>query len=120
MNVSLSFNNMFKWRGPMNIKWNSPFGYPNHALTQPRSATSSLPFYTQGEIFELVVLDFRSNKSEVNTLRMHYCGNFIHNEVTYIWMIDAIFKQRLYLKVKWLCCNIFYILCASSDQLLQP
>jgi hypothetical protein len=31
MNVSLSFNNMFKLRGPVNIKWNSPFEYPNHA-----------------------------------------------------------------------------------------
>jgi hypothetical protein len=32
MNVSLSFN-MFKSGGPMNIKWDSPFRYPNHALT---------------------------------------------------------------------------------------
>jgi hypothetical protein len=33
MNVSLSFNNIFKWRGLVNIKWDSPFGYLNHALT---------------------------------------------------------------------------------------
>jgi hypothetical protein len=32
MNVSLNFN-MFKWEGLVNIKWNNPFGYPNHALT---------------------------------------------------------------------------------------
>jgi hypothetical protein len=32
MNVLLSFNDMFKWRGPWNIKWDSPFGYPNHIL----------------------------------------------------------------------------------------
>jgi hypothetical protein len=25
---------MFKWRGPMNIKRDNPFEYPNHALTQ--------------------------------------------------------------------------------------
>jgi len=34
MNVLLSFNNMFKWRGLINIKWNSRFRYPNYALTQ--------------------------------------------------------------------------------------
>jgi len=33
LNVSLSFNMMFKWRGLMNIKWNSLFGCFNHALT---------------------------------------------------------------------------------------
>jgi hypothetical protein len=33
MNVSLSFNNMFEWGGLVNIKWDSPFGYFNHALT---------------------------------------------------------------------------------------
>jgi hypothetical protein len=33
MNVSLSFNNRFKWGGPRNIKWGSPLGYPNHILT---------------------------------------------------------------------------------------
>jgi hypothetical protein len=33
MNVALSFNNMFKWGGPMNIKWDDLFGYPNHTLT---------------------------------------------------------------------------------------
>jgi hypothetical protein len=32
MNVSLRFN-MFKWGGLVNIKWDYPFGYPNHALT---------------------------------------------------------------------------------------
>ncbi len=34
MNVLLNFNNMFKWGGSINIKWNSSFGYPNHVLTQ--------------------------------------------------------------------------------------
>jgi len=33
MNVLLSFKNMFKWGGPLNIKWNNPFGYPNHIWT---------------------------------------------------------------------------------------
>jgi hypothetical protein len=26
-------NDMFKWRSPLNIKWNNPFGYPNHTWT---------------------------------------------------------------------------------------
>jgi hypothetical protein len=33
MNVSFSLNNMCKWRGQMKVKWDSPFEYPNHALT---------------------------------------------------------------------------------------
>jgi hypothetical protein len=33
MNVLLSLNNIFKWGGLMNIKWDSLFGYSNHALT---------------------------------------------------------------------------------------
>jgi hypothetical protein len=36
MNVSLSFNNMFKWRGLVNIKLDTPFGYRNHTLTQSK------------------------------------------------------------------------------------
>jgi len=34
MNVPLSYNNMFKWGGPLDIKRDNPFWYPNHALTQ--------------------------------------------------------------------------------------
>jgi len=33
MNVLLSLNNIFKWGGLVNIKWNNPFGYSNHVLT---------------------------------------------------------------------------------------
>jgi hypothetical protein len=33
MNVLLSFNDMFKWKGPLNIKWNNPFGYPDRTWT---------------------------------------------------------------------------------------
>jgi len=33
MNMSLSFNDMFKCGSPLDISWNGPFGYPNHALT---------------------------------------------------------------------------------------
>jgi hypothetical protein len=33
MNVLLNFNNIFKWGSLMNIKWDNPFWYPNHALT---------------------------------------------------------------------------------------
>jgi len=32
MHVSLSFNNMFKWGGLVNLKWDNPFEYPNHTL----------------------------------------------------------------------------------------
>jgi hypothetical protein len=31
MNVSLSYN-MFKWEGPLDIKGDIPFWYPNNAL----------------------------------------------------------------------------------------
>ncbi len=34
MNVLLNFNDMFKWKGPLDIKWDNPFGYPNHTWTQ--------------------------------------------------------------------------------------
>jgi hypothetical protein len=33
MNVSLSLNNMFKWRGQMKVKWDNTFKYSSHALT---------------------------------------------------------------------------------------
>jgi hypothetical protein len=33
MNVLLSFNDMFKWRGPLDIKRDNPFGYANHTWT---------------------------------------------------------------------------------------
>ncbi len=33
MNVLWSFKNMFKWGGLLDIKWNNPFGYPNHIWT---------------------------------------------------------------------------------------
>jgi hypothetical protein len=33
MNVLLSFNDMFKWRGPLDIKWDNPFGYLDHTWT---------------------------------------------------------------------------------------
>jgi hypothetical protein len=70
----------------------------------------------QGKILEIAILDVWNNKNEVDTPRMHYCGNIIHNEVSNIWTIHAIFRQRFYLEVRWLSCNTFYILCASSDQ----
>jgi hypothetical protein len=73
-------------------------------------------FNTQGKILKIAILDFWNNKNEVDTPRMHSCGNIIHNEVSNFWMINAIFKQRVYLEARWLSCNTFYILCASSDQ----
>jgi len=34
MNLLISFNNVFKWEGLVNMKWDNPLGYSNHALTQ--------------------------------------------------------------------------------------
>jgi hypothetical protein len=34
MNVLLKFNDMFKWGGPLDIKWDDPFGYLDHTWTQ--------------------------------------------------------------------------------------
>jgi hypothetical protein len=33
MNVSLNYNNIFKWRGPLDIKKDGHFWYPKHVLT---------------------------------------------------------------------------------------
>jgi len=39
MNVSLSYNNMFKWGGPLDIKGDGLFWYPNHALIQKQKVS---------------------------------------------------------------------------------
>jgi hypothetical protein len=53
MNVLLSFNNMFKWRGPLDIKWNNLFGYPNRTWTLFLWLLSFFWFYNLISFFNL-------------------------------------------------------------------
>jgi len=39
MNLLLSFNNMFKWKGPLDIKWDNPFGNLNYTWTHYEKST---------------------------------------------------------------------------------
>jgi hypothetical protein len=53
MNVPLNYNNMFKWGVPLNIKKDSQFWYPNHALTQKPIGRSKLGKGPSGTLVKL-------------------------------------------------------------------
>jgi hypothetical protein len=69
---------MFKWRGPVNIKWDGPFGYPNYTLTQ-------IPFITATimRVLEAPKRHYKWNEKKGNPKRKKNYNILWKDELTF-------------------------------------
>jgi len=100
MNVLLSFNDMFKWRGPLDIKWNNPFGYLDYIWTFFFSLLSFFWCYTfilfcnLANILQVFNLKFAQNELVQNFPTLaHFIQLLLHAHNSFKFCLEIKFNS---------------------------